>query len=219
MYVYPEKSNNQIMLTSQFDDIPPLQVGTQNPNTVQPLPVFNPYHQFDFSDGFTVVPPPTDPYLPPSKPLLLEFIPNFNMNGSNPHAGPNTIEGGYSGQISDGDFGLTGCFLFNMYGASFGCDSKGPACDFTFVGYRTDAATGNETVIAKEDYSIAACPSLKNCALTPIQLDPVFSNMTGVRINVTVASQPKIWWMDDLRLGWFDNSCATGMCRLNAHIH
>jgi hypothetical protein len=95
-----------------------LSIGNQSVNDVQPEPVFNPYHQFDFSDGFVVVPPPKDPYLPSSKPLLLEFIPNFDDNETNTQSGPNTQEFGYSGDIGNGDHGLTGCFGFNFYGAS-----------------------------------------------------------------------------------------------------
>ena len=203
----------------QFDDIPPLAINNAtDPNTVQPMPVFNPYHQFDFSDGFTVVPPPTDPYLPSSKPLLLEFIPNFSFNGTSQQSGPNTAEGGYSGQISDGDGGATGCFAFNMYGASLGCDSTGPNCDFTFTGYREDPVTQNITQVTSQDYAIPACPALSNCSLVPISLEGTFQNLVYVRINVTVQSQPKIWWMDDLNLGWFNNSCTTGLCRQNAHL-
>lgn len=201
----------------QFDDIPPLSIGNQNPNTVTPEPVFNPYHQFDFSDGFVVVPPPTDPYLPSSPPLLLEFIPNFNINGTNTQVGPNSAEEGYSGQISDGDGDRTGCFRFNVYGASFGCDSQGPECGFTFSGYQLNASR-KEVQIASQSIAVPACPALANCTLTPVTLDKSFENLAFVRINVTVAQQTKIWWMDDLRLGWYNNSCTTGLCRQTAHL-
>lgn len=125
--------------------------------------------QFDFSDGFTVVPPPTDPYLPSSKPLLTEFIPNFNINGSNSQAGPNTKEFGFSGDIGNGDHGLTGCFRFNFYGASFGCDSRGPDCEFTFTGFRYDRDTMQTNQVAQKGYSIPACPALQDCSLAPIK--------------------------------------------------
>lgn len=179
--------------------------------------MFNPYHQFDFSDGFVVVPPPSDPYLPSSPPLLLEFIPDFNVNGTNTQAGPNTVEEGYSGQISEGDFDETGCFRFNMYGASFGCNSTGPPCDFTFSGYRLDAQR-QEIEVTSQMIAVPACPALVNCSLVFVTLDDTFQNLAFVRINVTVDSQPQIWWMDDLRLGWFDNSCTTGLCRQSAQI-
>ncbi|KAE9369164.1 hypothetical protein N431DRAFT_345555 [Stipitochalara longipes BDJ] len=205
--------------TLTFDDIPPLSVSDPNPNDVAPEPVFNPYHQFDFSDGFVVVPPPTAKYLPSSRPLFTEFIPNFNINGTNSMAGPNTLEYGYSGDIGNGDHGLTGCFGFNMYGATFGCDSNGPPCVFSFTGFRYNKVIGNTTAITSQSISIPACPTLANCTLIPITLDNTFRDLDSVRINVTVASAPKIWWMDNLRLGWFDNSCKTGLCRISTPIH
>jgi hypothetical protein len=198
--------------------MPPLSIGNQSENTVQPEPLFNPYHQFDFSDGFTVVPPPKAPYNPSSPPLFVQFISNFNVDGTNTQAGPNTAEEGTTGQISDGDVDQTGCFRFNVYGASMGCNSTGPACDFIFSGYQLDASR-NEVLVQTQTKSIPACPGLSNCNLTDVDLDNSFNNLAFVRVNVTVDGQPKMWWMDDLRLGWYDNSCAMGLCRQQTPIH
>jgi hypothetical protein len=150
--------------------------------------------------------------------LFVEFIPNFNINGTNSMAGPNTAEDGYSGDIGNGDHGLTGCFGFNVFGASFGCDSRGPDCDFYFTGFRYDRNSGNTTAVVSQGIAVPACPALANCTLTRITFDNEFKDLDSIRINVTVASEPKIWWMDDLRLGWYNNSCAIGLCRQTAHI-
>ena len=122
------------------------------------------------------------------------------------------------GQISDGDFDETGCFRFNVYGANIGCDSTGPACDFNFAGYQLDSSR-NEVLVASQTKAVLACPTLENCELTEIDLDYSFTNLAFVRINVTVAGEPKIWWMDDLRLGWYENSCAMGLCRQTTPVH
>jgi hypothetical protein len=84
-----------------------------------------------------------------------------------------------------------------------------------------NATTETETLVATEKYSVAACPTLaeKNCALKVVDIDPIFTDLTNIRINVTVADEPKRWWMDDLRLGWTNNTCAAGLCRINTHIH
>lgn len=185
------------------------------------MPLFNPYDKFDFSNGFLVVPPPTDPYLPESAPFLLQFVPNFNISGTDengPH-GPNTKELGYSADFAGADRGATGCFNFNFYGAALGCDSRGPDCEFTFTGFHKDSATGKDVPFTSQDIAVPACPPLADCVLTPVTLDDTFSDLTKVRMNVTVASRPKIWWMDDVRLGWFDNSCDKGKCRRDAHVH
>ncbi|RDW73677.1 hypothetical protein BP5796_07119 [Coleophoma crateriformis] len=205
--------------TLTFDDTPILAIdNSTDPNAVEGAPVFNPYHQFIFSDGFTVIPPPTDPFFPKSGKQLLEFIPNLNINGTNPRAGPNTDELGYSGGISDGDHGITGCFTFNFYGAALGCESTGSGCDFTFSGYQLNSNHTDVIPVAVQDHVIPACTALNGCPLTPVVVDSTFQNLTTLRINVTVAGVPKVWWMDDLHLGWYKNSCATGLCRLNSHV-
>ncbi|TGO23038.1 hypothetical protein BPAE_0146g00160 [Botrytis paeoniae] len=202
-----------------FDDVPPLSVSNASDTDIQPEPLFNPYHQFLFSDGFTVVPPPKRlPFLPSSKPLLLEFISNFEVNSSVRQTGPNAADHGFSGQIGSGDEGLTGCFNFNLYGASLGCDSVGPSCDFTFTGYKYDVASKKTSQVTQQVINVPACPELADCVLTTVDLDSSFKDLTYFFMNVTVAGKPKFWWMDDLRLGWSDNSCAMGICRQNAHV-
>ncbi|KAI6711837.1 hypothetical protein JHW43_005642 [Diplocarpon mali] len=203
-----------------FDDIPPLSVSNGS-TYFQPAPLFSPYHKFDFSNGFSVVPPPVDPYLPESKPLLVEFIPNFTVNHTTPASGPNSRQGGFSGEIGNADHGATGCFSFNFYGASFGCDSNGPDCDFTFTGLKYDRESGETNPVTTQQLSVAACPDLKSldCLLTSVTLDVTFQNLDSVRLNVTVQGEPKIWWVDDIRLGWFDNTCEQGICRDLARIH
>lgn len=167
-----------------------------------------------------MVPPPKRlPFLPTSSPLLLEFIPNFTANSSNSKTGPNAADHGFSGQIGSGDEGHTGCFNFNLYGASLGCDSRGPDCDFTITGYSYDVVSNKTSQITQQVVHVPACPGLSDCVLTNVDLDDSFRGLTYFFMNVTVAGKPKLWWMDDLRLGWFDNSCEMGVCRQSAHIH
>ncbi|KAJ8063939.1 hypothetical protein OCU04_007787 [Sclerotinia nivalis] len=215
----PSNCGEQGDFVLNFDDVPPLSVSNASDTDVQPEPLFNPYHQFLFSDGFTVVPPPKRlPFLPSSSPLLLEFIPNFDFNSSNKETGPNAAEHGFSGQIGSGDEGFTGCFNFNLYGASLGCDSRDAACDFTFTGYSYDVASKKTSQVAQQVVNAPACPELSNCVLTSVDLGSSFRDLTYFFMNVTVAGKPKLWWMDDLRLGWFDNSCITGVCRQKTHL-
>lgn len=160
------------------------------------------------------MPPPTDRYLPSSSPLLLEFIPAFG----GAEVGPNSAAYGYSGQISDGDHGFAGCFTFNVYGASFGCNSTGPACDFTFTGLHYDVATDTVSTITSQTASIDACPALFKCNLTSIALDGTFVGLNAIQIKAAAGGEPQGWWMDDIRLGWFNNTCSAGLCRQAAHI-
>lgn len=170
-----------------------------------PMPLFSPYHQFYFSDGWTIVPPPTDPYKPSSSPLLVEFL-----------VDPNSALG-YTGALGNGENALLGCFNFKATSMSLGCDSLGPDCDWQFTGLRFNNVTKATDTITTQTMSTAACPTLSNCDLVPVFLDSTFTNLTELRINVTVAGVDKIWWLDDLHLSWFDDSCDAGLCRLE-HI-
>ena len=183
----------------QFDDLP--QLAVKDNSTAQPMPLFSPYHQFYFSDGWTIVPPPTDPYLPSSPPLLVEFLPDPNFAL------------GYTGAIGNGENALLGCFNFNALGMSLGCNSTGPNCDWQFTGLRYNNVTKATDTITSQMLSTAACPALANCTLVPVSLDGTFQNLTELRINVTVAGVDRIWWLDDLNLSWYDDSCNAGLCR------
>ncbi|RKF77137.1 hypothetical protein GcC1_066001 [Golovinomyces cichoracearum] len=203
----------------RFDDIPPLAIGYQPYDSVQPMPLFNPYHHFDFSDGFTVVPPPTDPYIPSSKPLLLEYIPPLNSDEKNNDTTYKDLSQQTYASIGNSDHGLTGCFNFIALGASFGCDSTGPDCDFSFSGFRYNKNSRLASEVANQRQSIRSCPSLKECTLTSISFASSFENLDFLRINLTVAGEPKIWWMDDLSLAWSNKTCAACQCRLRTHIY
>ena len=165
------------------------------------MPLFSPYHQFYFSSGWTIVPPPTDPYRPSSGRLLVEFL-------ANPKSAL-----GYTGALGNGENALLGCFNFNTLGMSLGCDSTGPDCDWQFTGLRYNDISKATDTITSQTMSTVACPVLSNCDLVPVFLDSTFINLTELRINVTVAGVDKIWWLDDLKLSWFDDSCDSGLCR------
>ncbi|CZT50019.1 uncharacterized protein RSE6_10937 [Rhynchosporium secalis] len=192
-----------------FDDIPPLSISNDS-TFAQAQPLFSPYHHFDFSRGFTVGPPPVDPFVPESKPLLAEFTPYIGLSNDDGDSAS-----GYMGNV---DHGATSCFSFNFYGASFGCDSLGPDCHFNFTGYSYNAADQSTKPVVSEQKVISACPTLKSldCVLTPVTLSPSFEKLDSIRIDVTVNDVPKIWWMDNVRLGWSDNTCEKGMCRAMA---
>jgi hypothetical protein len=147
---------------------------------------------------------------------MLEFLPSFviGVDGS----GFNTAEKGFAGQISDGDHGLTGCFTFNIYSVTIGCNSTGLPCDFTFTGLHYEVGTAAVTSITSQSITIPACQGLVNCRLEQVVLDHTFVDLNAVQIKAAVDGAPIGWWMDDLQLGWFNNSCSTGLCRESTHI-
>jgi hypothetical protein len=116
--------------------------------------------------------------------------------------------------ISNGPAASLGCFNFNAYGMSLGCPSTSADCDWHISGHRLNIfSIGSLGTVAEQLVTTAACPSQANCPLVPITLSNTFQNLTAIHIQGTIAGSPmNIWWMDDLKLGWFDNDCDTDMC-------
>jgi hypothetical protein len=167
------------------------------------MPLFSPYHKFYFSAGFVVVPPPTDPYLPASGKLLLEFHPQTNWSSDT------------SAQIGNSFTETSGCFNFNARGTNLGCDSNSSDCDWMFTGLRYNFATGVEDKVTFQNLSTPACPAMKDCTLVPVTFDNTFKNLTSIIIDGTVAGVKRNWWIDSIDLSWYDNSCLKGLCREN----
>lgn len=154
------------------------------------------------------------------------FTPDLNPSAESADNNPYLAQLGYSGEISGyNQEEYSEYFNFNAYGASMGCNSTGPDCVFTFSGWKIDldpaTFTSNgpvQNLVTQQVLTVPACPAQKNCTLTPLTLDNTFQNLTGVAINATVAGQPTNWFMDDLELGWFDNSCNASLYRQTAPI-
>jgi hypothetical protein len=183
-------------------------------------PPFNHYHQFNWSDGFNIVPLPTDPFLPSSMPLLVQFIPDLNISGTDengPH-GPNTRELGYSGDLH--------LSITDPLAASTSTSTV-----FLLVMIRQDLTATSTLLVSILIPSLRRIShlSLKSSPfrpayhflifLPPMTLDYVLHYLSQVCMDVTVVGQPKIWWMDDVHLGWFDSSCAKVFCRQTTRIH
>ena len=172
--------------------------------------MFNPYHSWWFNDQFVVVQSNNAPYLPSSGSQLLEFIPAGAM--AQPAAGAQDIA-----QIGVGDKTRNNCFRFNFFGFNGGCDSHpGEAfCEFIVSGYRYDPLYGFELRVVSQTVWLPTCSGTDGCGLSYQVLDG-FTNLTSILVSVLVNGQPRVWWADDIRLGWTDNSCPAAFGRQNA---
>ncbi|KAI1338116.1 hypothetical protein F5Y15DRAFT_417169 [Xylariaceae sp. FL0016] len=195
--------------TFDLDDLPPLGVGAGvDPHSLQPMPmsIFNPYHRFWFSQGFSVLPPPPDPYVPSSGDLMLQFTPPNSSNESVPGSPLDAAQIGLGPQAS------SPCFLFNFHGISLGCDSDRDVCQFTFTGMKYDSQSKMEKDAMVQTVNVTACPAMNKCKLTPVAVSG-FNSLSSILITGKVDDQAKIWWADDIALGWSDNDCNHADCR------
>ena len=156
------------------------------------------------------MPPPTDPYAPISKPQLAAFL-------ENPADNVHSNNGTDAGSFGVGDDLAQSALYFNAYSVYIGCTNKGPSqCEITFNGYIYEPYFQNQALDALQVVYQPPCPTLTNCGMLFIPLNDEFKNMTTLQITATVDGSPVDWYMDNLQLGWADNSCEALQYRQNA---
>ena len=196
-----------------FDDLPHFSTGSE-PNDTDTPPIFNPYRKLYFEEHFGYVPPPTDPFPPHSPPQLAVYreedpnvtvaLDNTGETGS-PDAGLLLI-----GEIGAGPRAYDSAYWIDAYSAWLGCANSGPDdCIITVQGY----IYGDNTSLVTQDFTQPPCPGLKNCSLALVEFGDGFRALTGLQIIATVDSNPVDWYMDDLALGWSNNTCAAQLER------
>ncbi|KAF5553785.1 hypothetical protein FMEXI_2219 [Fusarium mexicanum] len=181
----------------------------------KPGPLFNPVENIWFSGGFLIAPPSSrqsQPYIPTSGGQLVEFVPPALSNTTS------TISGDVA-QIGVGPHAASPCFRFDLFGASLGCDAHGDEkwCEFEISAYRWNETSSTEESIAwSETKQVPACPTFSEGGyeLTRVDLDG-YTDLSSVLITVRVSQNLRVWWGDDFRVGWTDNSCIAASCRTN----
>lgn len=149
-------------------------------------------------------------FSPSSGGQLLEFTP-LSVSQSSSGGSADTAEFGVGPHFA------SSCFKFDLYGLSLGCAAEGNEqwCEFEFSAYAFDESSGGaQSTSWSETKRIPACPDYPTggCTLTPVELFG-YTNITSVLITLRVGLDVRVWWGDDLRVGWTDNSCEAGHCR------
>ncbi|KAL8745194.1 MAG: hypothetical protein Q9190_002650 [Brigantiaea leucoxantha] len=187
--------------TSKFDDLP--HFSTFAGNTDVP-PIFSPYRKLFFSGGYGYVPPPSDPYPPISPPQLAVFTSYGNISSSSTDSGPEL-----DGEIGAGPRASDNAYWVDAFSAWIGCANGGPSkCQINILGY--DAL---DTRIASQSVTQPPCPGLENCTLSQIYFTAQFRELAGIQIEAFVDEKPVTFYMDNLNLGWSNNSCAAQLER------
>ncbi|KAL8703921.1 MAG: hypothetical protein Q9201_002901 [Fulgogasparrea decipioides] len=191
--------------TINFDDLPHFSAG---PNDTDIPPIFNPYRKLFFNAGYGYVPPPSDPYAPISPPQLAVW------NNYNDSFIQHSIDAGLElkGEIGAGPRVNESAYWIDAYSAWIGCANSGPdECRLDFIGF--DAF---DTQIATQTLLQPPCPDLVNCQLTQVTFTSQFRDLAGLQILAYVNKTPVTFYMDDLSLGWSNNTCAAQLQRSSA---
>ena len=101
-------------------------------------------------------------------------------------------------------------YWIDAYSAYLGCTNPGPNdCSITVKGYQNSSAFSYIT----QGFTQPPCLEMKNCSLALVELADGFRNLTGLQIIATVGGTPVDWYMDNLSLGWSNNTCAAQLKR------
>ena len=118
-----------------------------------------------------------------------------------------------SGEIGAGPHSSDSAYWINAYSAYLGCtDGSISACLLTIHGY----VEGQKEPIVTQIAEVPSCPGFKGCKLLYIAFGGSFQNLTGLQITAAVGIQAVDYYMDDLKLGWSDNTCAAQLERSSA---
>ncbi|KAI7664251.1 hypothetical protein KC318_g7831 [Hortaea werneckii] len=199
--------------TLDFDTLPNFVPNNQNSTDItQAPPVPNPYHHLIFSDGYVYGPSPKVPYVPSSQPKLAVFLANASGVTARPRSSTMV-----SGEVGDGPYESASAFWFNAYSAFFGCDSP-DGCTMVFTGYTYSADAKDEVSSYSQNATIPVCPTLTSgnasCQLQRVDFPSAFRGLSGLRMQAFSGNEERMFFLDDLALGWTNNDCEAGMARL-----
>lgn len=119
------------------------------------------------------------------------------------------------GEISDGIYEAMSAFWFNATSAFLGCDNSGPDdCTLVFSAYTWSEGSGSEILSYSRNATVRPCLGFNNCQLQEVNFPPSFVGLSGLQIQAFVGNEERMFFMDDLALGWYNNTCEAGLTRL-----
>ncbi|EME81517.1 uncharacterized protein MYCFIDRAFT_140273 [Pseudocercospora fijiensis CIRAD86] len=178
--------------------------------TQQPPLSLRPYRHMLFSNGYVYAPKPVEPFVPASPPNVAVFLANGTGFKSGPQ--PNGLE---PGEMGDGPYHEGDpAFFFDAKGAALGCDNAGPGpCTLEVTSMVWDNRTRDDIPSESQNYTLPACEGFQDCQLTKVDFPSSFRKLSGLRMRAVRNQEPRMFFVDDMRMRWADNSCAAGMKR------
>jgi len=118
------------------------------------------------------------------------------------------------GEIGDGVYESSSAFWFNATSAFLGCDDSGPEdCTLVFSAYTWSPSSNDEILTYSQNATLPPCSGYDNCQLQQVIFPASFTGLSGLQIQAFVGNQERMFFMDDLALGWYNNTCAAGLMR------
>jgi hypothetical protein len=173
----------------------------------------NPYHHLFYANGYTYVPDRWEPYPSISQPNVAMFLPlGGALLPNSPFAG--TL---LPGELGAGPRASVNAYWFNAFSAWFGCALSGiTPCTLQISGYGWDPVLSTEVLVAQQNVTIPACWAYLNCRLNQVNFTSSFRALSGIQVQAYTYNLgiPQIYFMDDLQMEWYNNTCAAGILRI-----
>ena len=114
------------------------------------------------------------------------------------------------GEIGSGPRDSESAYWIDAYSAYLGCTNAGPDdCSIMVKGFQNVSLFS----VISQGFTLPPCPGMKNCSLALVEFADGFRNLNGLQITATVGTTPVDWYMDNLSLGWSNNTCAAQLER------
>ena len=118
------------------------------------------------------------------------------------------------GEFGAGPRASESAYWIDAYSAYLGCNNTGSAsCMLTINGYNNTSPIPQASQVL---YTFP-CPGLVNCHMDFVEFADDFRNLSGFQVLATVDGKPVNWFMDEVTLGWSNNTCAAQEERASAH--
>ena len=202
-----------LLTIEQFDDLPAY--SPPNNDTADFPPIFDPYEHLYWADGWSYVPPPTEPYQPQNGSHLAEYVPSSATDNGSPDAGDVPY-----GAFGAGPHNYENAYWFNAHSAYVGCDNGATdpsiSCDFVATYYRYNAESKGDEVVYTQHFPQSPCPNFQNCELQQIFFDTQWNTkLSALSFYANVQGREVIFWIDTIAMSWWNNTCAAGLERIS----
>lgn len=77
--------------------------------------------------------------------------------------------------------------------------------------------TDSEVAAFHQNVTLPPCLSSEKCQLEQVQFPQSMRGLSGIRIQAFVGNERRSWFMDNLALGWYNNTCDAGLLRTRSH--
>lgn len=152
---------------------------------------------------------PNDPFPPVSPSQLAQYRVDQTVKAG----GPADSNRELVGEFGAGPRASDSAYWIDAFSLWLGCQNAGPSnCVITINGYDSTHSTS----VVSTTVTQPPCPGLSDCTLALVQLPRNFRNLAGVQILATVDRTLTTFYVDDVSLGWSNNTCAAQAKRASA---